>query len=45
MSIKQYAHQVVEHHHQRKDVRALERAIANAPTPASRHELEMLARR
>jgi hypothetical protein len=30
---------------QRRDARAIQRAIENAPTPASRQEIELLTRR
>lgn len=45
MSIKQYAHHVAEKLREGHNVREFERAIAGAPDQATRHELEILARR
>lgn len=45
MSISQITHKMAEHRQHAKEQRQLDRAIAHAPTPASRHELEMLYRR
>ena len=45
MSIKQYAHHVAEKLREGHNAREIERAIANAPTEAARHEIELLTRR
>ncbi|HEU0104206.1 MAG TPA: hypothetical protein VFR07_17995 [Mycobacteriales bacterium] len=39
------AHRLAEHHRAAKGRRALERALAKAPTEASRHELLVIANR
>ena len=45
MSISQITHRIAQSMHERHDARELQRAIDSAPTPASRQELEILARR
>lgn len=45
MSISQITHRIAQNLHERHDARELQRAIANAPTPAARQEIELLTRR
>ena len=45
MSISTLSHRLAERHRAAQGRRALERALADAPTEASRHELQVLAGR
>lgn len=45
MSISQYTHRIAERLREGHNVREIQRAIANAPTEAARHEIEILTRR